>query len=450
MIERTIEEIAQYCQGKMNQAAELKKDQFIKGVSIDTRTIQEKNLFVPFKGENVDGHRFIEMAINKGAALTLSETEDVDSKFPAIIVKDGLKALQDIARSYLKEVNPKVIAVTGSNGKTTTKDMIECVLAGRFKVQKTQGNFNNEIGLPLTILQLREETEVSILEMGMDAKGDIDFLSHLAKPDLAVITSVGESHIEMLGSRENIALAKYEIVNGLKDDGTFIYSKDYPLLDEIINQDVDYTIKSAGLEASNDYQVSKVSADGEGTSFDFQGQSFKISQLGSHNALNASLAILVGETLGVPLEESKNNLQDLSVTSMRMERIHDDSGALIINDAYNASKSSMISAIETVGKLPHDKKILVLADILELGSYKKELHEAVAEYINSTNFDFSMIYTFGEASQYIHDALKTTDKLHIESIEELRDGVRECFKTDTVILLKGSRGMALERVLTDY
>ena len=449
MIERTIEQIAQYCNGQMNQAAKLQKDQSIKGVSIDTRTLEAGNLFVPFKGENVDGHRFIEMAIKKGAALTLTEEENSEVNIPAIIVKDGLKALQDISRAYLQEVGPKVVAVTGSNGKTTTKDMIECVLSKRYKVQKTQGNFNNEIGLPLTILQLNEDTEVSILEMGMDKRGDIDFLSTLTKPDIAVITSVGESHIEMLGSKENIALAKYEIVNGFKNEGTFIYSKDYPLLEQIVDNKVGYSIKSAGLDNSNDNQITEVRADGEGTRFKFKGKNFKISQLGAHNALNASLAILVGETLGVSLEESKENLEDLSVTSMRMERIQDESGALIINDAYNASKASMISAIDTVGSLKHQDKILVLADILELGDYKEVLHVDVANFINSTPYDFTMIYTFGEGSKYIHNALKTNNKVHFDSIEELRRSVREHFNADTVILLKGSRGMALERVLTD-
>src|SRR5699024_1120623 len=185
----------------------------------------------------------------------------------------------------------------------------------------------------LTILQLDEDTEVSILEMGMDKRGDIDFLSTLTKPDISVVTSVGESHIEMLGSRESIALAKYEIVNGLKNEGTFIYSKDYPLIEQIVDNKVDYSIKSAGLDNSNDDHVTEVRADGEGTRLKFKGQNFKLSQLDTNDALNASLAILGGETLGVSLEESKDNLEDLSVTSMRMERIQDESGALIINDS---------------------------------------------------------------------------------------------------------------------
>ena len=449
MIKATIEQISKFCGGTMNSRAEEIKNSLIKGVSIDTRTIEEGNVFVPFKGEYADGHRFIEMAFSKGAGVTLSEEPYGESDYPVIHVTDGLAALQSIAREYLTLVNPAVIAVTGSNGKTTTKDMLECVLSTKYKVQKTPGNFNNEIGMPLTILQLDEDTEVSILEMGMDKVGDINFLSRMAEPDIAVITSVGESHIEMLGSRENIAKAKYEIVDYLKDDGTFIYSRDYPLLDALADKDTAYDIQTAGLLLSNQHTISSVTEDDQGTHFTFKEVQFDIPQLGIHNALNASLAILTGEKLGVSLKEAQKNLSRLEVTSMRMERVTHDSGALIVNDAYNASKASMISAVDTVGRMAHTNKILVLADILELGSYKQELHEDVAHFINEETYQFTKIYTFGDGAKYIHDALMVGEKEHASSIEELRDKVSEHFKEDTVILLKGSRGMAVERVIDD-
>ncbi|MGO1923388.1 MAG: UDP-N-acetylmuramoyl-tripeptide--D-alanyl-D-alanine ligase [Jeotgalicoccus sp.] len=449
MIEATIEQISKFCGGTMNSRAETMKNSVIKGVSIDTRTIETGNVFVPFKGEHADGHKFIEMAFSKGAGVTLSEHLVEESNYPVIHVADGLVALQNIAQEYLKLVNPKVVAVTGSNGKTTTKDMLECILSTKYKVQKTPGNFNNEIGMPLTILQLDRNTEISILEMGMDRVGDIKFLSRMAEPDIAVITSVGESHIEMLGSRENIAKAKYEIIDYLKDDGTFIYSKDYPLLDVIADKDTVYDIQTAGLLEANEHTIGGVTEDDQGTHFTFKDVQFDIPQLGIHNALNASLAILVGETLGVTLKEARENLSKLEVTSMRMERVTHESGALIVNDAYNASKASMISAVDTVGRMAHKNKILVLADILELGSYKQELHEDVAHFINEGTYQFTKIYTFGDGAKYIHDALKLKEKEHTSSIEELRDKVTEHFNEDTVILLKGSRGMAVERVIDD-
>lgn len=449
MIKATIEQIAKFSGGTMNSRAEAIKNNVIKGVSIDTRSIEEGNLFVPFKGEHADGHKFIESAFSKGAAVTLSEQPLEEADYPVIHVADGLLALQSIAREYLKSVNPTVIAVTGSNGKTTTKDMLECVLKTKYKVQKTPGNFNNEIGLPLTILQLDEDTEISILEMGMDKMGDINFLSRMTEPDIAVITSVGESHIEMLGSRENIAKAKYEIVDYLKDDGTFIYSRDYPLLDAVADKNTAYDIQTAGLHESNQYKISGVTEDDQGTHFTFKDMHFDIPQLGIHNALNASLAVLAGETLGVSLKEAQKNLAGLEVTSMRMERVTHDSGALIVNDAYNASKASMISAIDTVGRMAHNNKVLVLADILELGDYKQELHEDVARFINEGKYQFTKIYTFGDGAKYIHDALMLKEKEHTSSIEELRNKVTAYFKEDTVILLKGSRGMAVERVIDD-
>lgn len=449
MIKATIEQIAKFAGGTMNSRAADMQTSIIKGVSIDTRTIEEDNVFVPFKGEHADGHRFIDTAFSKGAGVTLSEQPVEEADYPVIHVADGLKALQNIAEEYLKLVNPKVIAVTGSNGKTTTKDMLECVLSAKYKVQKTPGNFNNEIGMPLTILQLDEDTEVSILEMGMDRVGDINFLSRMAKPDVAVITSVGESHIEMLGSRENIAKAKYEIVDYLKDDGTFIYSKDYPLLDAIVEKDAAYEIQTAGLLEANENTIGKVTENDSGTHFTFKDAQFDIPQLGIHNALNASLAVLAGETLGVTLEEAKENLANLKVTSMRMERIAHPDGALIVNDAYNASKSSMISAVDTVGRMTHTDKILVLADILELGDYKQELHEDVAHFINEGKYHFTKIYTFGDGAKYIHDTLTMEDKEHTTSIEDLKSKVQAHFNEDTVILLKGSRGMAVERVIDD-
>lgn len=451
MIEVTIEKISKLCGGTMNDRAKLIKDTKIKGASIDTRTLESGNLFVPFVGVHADGHKFIDMAFKKGASLTLSEHPLSETDYPVIHVADGLKALQNIARGYLNIVNPKVVAVTGSNGKTTTKDMIECVLSTNFKVQKTLGNFNNEIGMPLTILQLNEDTEISILEMGMDKVGDINFLSELAAPDIAVITSVGESHIEALGSRENIAQAKYEIVDYLKGDGTFIYSKDYPLLDDIVDRDTDYNIQTAGLYEHNQHVIEGVTEDDAGTHFKLENIQFDIPQLGTHNALNASLAILVGETLGVNLQTAKDNLHQLAVTNMRMERVTHNSGALIVNDAYNASRASMTSAIETIGRMNYTDKILVLGDILELGSYEQELHEEVARFINEAeDYHFTKIYTFGTAAKYIHDYLTGVDKEHVQTMELLREKVQTHLNADTVVLLKGSRGMAMERVIDHY
>ena len=450
MIEVTIGEIAEFCNGKPNKAAEAIKNEKVKGVSIDTRTIEKGNLFIPFLGENADGHRFIDDAFEKGASLSLTEHEiDEGDPRPLIRVEAGLDALQTIAREYLHTVGPKVIAITGSNGKTTTKDMLECLLAPHYRVQKTIGNYNNEIGLPLTILQLDIDTEISILEMGMDAEGDIDFLSNMTAPDVAIITNVGESHIEKLGSRENIAAAKYEIVNGLKHSGTFIYSRDYPLLEQTVDRRADYRIRTGGMDRTNDVQVSHIEQTGDGTRFNVSGidEAVEIPQLGAHNASNATLALLAAETLGLGMTEVKEHFKSLQVTDMRMQRIEHSTGTLFINDAYNASPSSMKSAIDTVGNMGHGFKILVLADILELGTYRKELHESIGGHINASPHEFDLILTYGDDARLIHDTVAGTEKAHFDSLEALAGALEDHLGPDTVILLKGSRGMAVERVI---
>ncbi|WP_373446064.1 UDP-N-acetylmuramoyl-tripeptide--D-alanyl-D-alanine ligase [Salinicoccus bachuensis] len=449
----SIEKIAELCDGKMNMRAEAMKGESIKGVSIDTRTLGENNLFIPFRGEHVDGHRFIEQAFRAGAALSLTEQEPgaVDPDLPLIHVGDGLVALQDIARGYLQEVSPKVIAITGSNGKTTTKDMVECLLAPHFRVKKTIGNYNNEIGLPLTILQLDRDTEISILEMGMDAKGDIHFLSRMTKPDIAILTNVGESHIEKLGSRENIAEAKYEIVDGLKEAGTFIYSRDYPLLENIVDREASYNVRSAGESGKNDLQIANVRQTDQGTRFRLHPLDIevRIPQLGLHNASNATLALLAAEAAGLDINEVKGHFDNLVVTDMRMEQTRHPSGATIINDAYNASPSSMKSAIDTVGRMEAGRRILVLGDILELGSYSHELHRSVAQHINDAPYFFDYLLTYGEAAKTIHEKAEVEGKHHYGEIGDLAQHLQQVLTEDSVVLLKGSRGMALERV-NDY
>lgn len=443
----TIKEIADITGATLNHKALDIKDQAIRGVSIDTRTLESGNLFIPFKGENVDGHRFIKNAFQKGAVASFTENDD-DKDVALLQVEDGLKALQTLAAAYLKKVSPKVIAITGSNGKTTTKDMVECVLRPYYKVKKTVGNYNNEIGLPLTLLALEQDTEVSILEMGMDSLGDIHFLSKMTEPDIAIITNVGESHIEKLGSRENIARAKYEIVDGLKSTGTFIYSKDYPLLDHLADKQVDYDIVTGGQDVQNDVVIETVEQTGSQTLFSLStGDYVEIPHLGAHNAQNATLALLAARVLGKDIHKTKEHFQHLSVTNMRMERMKHESGALIINDAYNASASSIKSALDTLMALSQPKKVVVLGDILELGEYSQEIHESLGDYINE-NADLDYLITYGEGAGYVHDKVQVP-KVHVNSIKEAAQYLQPYLDEEAAVLLKGSRGMEVERVM-DY
>lgn len=446
MISLTIKKISELCGGKLNDKAKEIENTKIHGVSIDTRTIETNNMFAPFVGENVDGHDFILNAIESGACVSLSEKEDVDA--PLIIVKDVQKALGDIARGYLNTLNTKVVAITGSNGKTTTKDMVECVLAPHFNVQKTIGNYNNEIGMPLTIFNTKADTDILILEMGMDNLGDIHYLSSIARPDIAILTNVGESHIEKLGSKENIAKGKYEIVDDLKDDGLFIYSNDYVELEKLVNKDTPYEQVTVGLTDKNDLVVKNIKEDKNGVSFTLNGFDYSIPSLGKHNAVNASFAVALSKYFNISESDVKKSLEQLTITNMRMEQHIDETGTLIINDAYNASPSSMKSAIDTVRHLDYKNKVLVLGDILELGSYSNQLHESVGAYINEDN-NFTHIFTYGEHAKTIHDTIQKENTQHFESIEQLKDTLNSLKDENTVVLLKASRGMKLERLISE-
>ena len=252
MIQKTIQELARMVEATNDISAY--GDIEIRGVSINTRTLEKGNLFIPLKGERHDGHEFVADAFYKGAPLSLWQ-EDVPNPpehVPVLVVKDTLKALQQLAKLYRDELDLKVCAVTGSNGKTTTKDILAGLLSLKYKVQKTQGNLNNHIGLPLTILSLEKDTEVAVLEMGMSDFGEIDFLSRLARPDAAIITNIGDAHLQDLGSREGICQAKMEIVNGLAEDGLFVYPGEETLIrDRLEKMNVNLDRKSTRLNSSH-------------------------------------------------------------------------------------------------------------------------------------------------------------------------------------------------------
>lgn len=451
MINITLERLREWVPGTPNNAFLMQLDKNIHGVSIDTRSLIEGNVFVPFLGEQVDGHRFIDQAFAKGASVSLSEhAEDLQREVPILVVEDGLIALQTLARTYLQHVNPKVVAITGSNGKTTTKDMVECLLAPFFTVQKTIGNFNNEIGLPLTLLQLEESTEVSILEMGMDALGDIDFLSRMVEPDIAVITNVGESHIEKVGSRENIARGKFEIINGLKANGRLIYSNDYPLLSDLVSTPNINTV-SVGFLEENECVITDVSETDQGTVFSLSSvhDAISIPQLGAHNAQNASVALMVAAALGIDINVAHTHFKQLKVTAMRMEQVSLPSGLIVINDAYNASAASMKSAIKSVSGLNYHNKILVLADILELGEYSEALHTSVGDFINEVAPKLHTVITYGTEAKHIYNRVYGVEKIHVpvDRFEAIIAILAPYQNPDSCILIKGSRGMALERLL---
>ncbi|UEX90714.1 UDP-N-acetylmuramoyl-tripeptide--D-alanyl-D-alanine ligase [Staphylococcus ratti] len=425
-------------------------DHSIKGVSIDSRHIEKGQLFIPFIGENVDGHRFCEQAIQDGAGATFFQTDsdsDVPKNGPVIFVKDTLHALQQLAQAYIRDVNPTVIAVTGSNGKTTTKDMIENTLAANYRVKKTLGNYNNEIGLPLTILELNHDTEVSILEMGMSGFHEIELLSNIARPDYAVITNIGESHMQDLGSREGIAQAKFEVVAGLKAHGKLLFDGDEPLLTPHVETLTSSQCVSIGLNTKNDIHCKILSHDDAGITFNINGKiQYHIPVLGEHNMRNAAIAITIAKLLEVDDTTIQSQLNHLKLTGMRMQKFKAPNGATVINDAYNASPTSMKAAVDTLSQL-EGRKVLIFGDVLELGEQSKALHMSVGLYLEHKNID--TLYTYGEAARDIHEKGKhfVKEAIHFQDKSQMIRYVKSILEPQDNVLVKGSRGMKLEEVV---
>ncbi|ALC83800.1 MULTISPECIES: UDP-N-acetylmuramoyl-tripeptide--D-alanyl-D-alanine ligase [Bacillus] len=452
MIERTAKEIADMTNGTLGDTAYYQKK--ITGVTTDTRKIEKGQLFVPISGENFNGHTFAKAALEKGAAAVLWSAAEPDppEHGAVIVVNDTLEALQQLASAYRKSINPKVVGVTGSNGKTTTKDMIYSILTTEYRVHKTQGNYNNHIGLPLTILDMPEETEIAILEMGMSAKGEIDFLTKLAKPDIAVITNIGDSHLLDLGSRENIADAKFEIANGLSKDGVLIYTGDEPLLADKV-KNVAFALKSFGENKDNSYQISEIELGKEGTYFKLRDieQPFYIPVLGKHNVRNALAAIAAANEFHVDLSRIAEGLTNLKMTGMRLEMLQMSDGLSIINDAYNASPTSMRAAIDLLqGMQGFRKKHLVLGDILELGKDEKMYHEQIGMEIDSSQIQF--VYTYGKLGEYIANGANGNFQegcvMHFDDKKALARELQNRTAPEDIVLIKASRGMKLEDVIS--
>ncbi|TLS35240.1 UDP-N-acetylmuramoyl-tripeptide--D-alanyl-D-alanine ligase [Pseudalkalibacillus caeni] len=422
-------------------------------VVTDSRKEMDQSLFIPIIGERFDGHQFIEQAVENGAAGSLWQKDkpipaSVKYKIPFFLVEDTTEALQDLSVEYLKEVSPKVIGVTGSNGKTTVKDMLEAVLSNTFETFKTQGNFNNHWGMPLTILSMPKTTEVLILEMGMSGLGEISFLSKLATPDLAIITNIGESHLEQLKTRENIAKAKMEIIDGLKENGTVIVDGDEPLLMPLLESGA----LGCGYSNTCDYRITDVKSGNEGSSFVIEpaNEEYALPLLGKHNVKNSVYSIVAAKRLGVTNANIKQGLSSLKLTNMRLERFEGINGSLLINDAYNASPTSMKAALETLSSLEgYSKKIAVLGDMYELGENEVILHRNIADAVSPS---ITKVITVGEKGKWIADGLNEKSKQDVPVLSFIdKNKAAEALKSelgnDTAVLFKASRGLELETII---
>ncbi|MED3321669.1 UDP-N-acetylmuramoyl-tripeptide--D-alanyl-D-alanine ligase [Bacillus thuringiensis] len=427
----------------------------MQGVCIDSKKITKGNLFVPIIRVK-DGHDYVKEAMEKGAAASLWKKSygDPPKGIPIIFVDDTLLALQKIARYYRKTSNVKVIGITGSNGKTMVKDIISTILSTTYRVHKTKGNLNSQIGLPLTILEMKQDTEFLILEMGMSETGQIRNLAQIAQPDVAIITMIGQSHLETLGSREEIAKAKFEIVDGLNDGGLFLYNGDEPLLSQNINM-LGIESKSFGGKYTNDLFPTNVQLDEYGVHFKLNHSKiqYDVPLHGKHNIFNTIVGIAVGQFYKVPIEKIQEALQQINITQMRFQFLTAKTGFTIINDAWNASPSSMKAAIETLQKLnAYKKKIIVIGDMLELGKKAETYHREIGKMLNEESIQY--VFTYGELAKIVaEEARKNYHTGKIKSFDNKAKIAEEVLKVITkkdVVLLKGSRGMALEEIVQNW
>ncbi len=420
----------------------------ISSVEFDSRKIEKDGLFVPLPGTR-DGHDFVHAAKENGAIATLwqKEKDNVPSDLVVLPVADVTKAFQTLAQYYKQKIAPKTVAITGSNGKTTTKDMTASVLAQKYRTYKTQGNYNNDLGVPYTMLHMPSDTEVLILEMGMDHAGEIHFLSQLGQPDVAAITLIGEAHLENLGSQKNIAKAKMEIVDGLAKDGVLFVPADEPLLADLIAP-LSQEVQTFGL-AQGDLQATITNETSESTSFVVDEETFVIPVLGGYNVKNALIAYGVGRYLGLSREQIKNGLAQVELTKNRTQWLQAKNGAKLLSDVYNANPTAMRLVLESFGRLTlPGRRIAVLADMLELGPDSSAMHASMAEAIVGL-YDF--VYLYGEQMQALANRLTELNVPHAYFIPAQRQAFLEQVKqeikpTDSVIL-KGSNGMQLSELV---
>ncbi|OGS20451.1 MAG: hypothetical protein A2252_10480 [Elusimicrobia bacterium RIFOXYA2_FULL_39_19] len=449
-----LRELTQATQGKLylgNPSLE------ITSISTDTRNIKQGDMFFALKGVNFDGHKFVDYAIKQGASgVVISEIDsEIDKCIPntssIIVVKDTLKALGDFAGYYRKKIAPLVVAVTGSSGKTTTKEMIYHILKVKGNVHATKKNYNNLIGVPLTLLELTKEHKYSVLELGISLKGEMDRLIEITRPDVGIITNIGKTHLEYLGDTLGVFNEKSKLLRLLEKDKVSILNFDDPYLNGL-KDNLRSEILTFGLSTNADIYASDVKSLNEKMSFNMHLMGKRISMVipvpGLFNVYNALAAVCACHCLGIDIEVIKKALEQFSPMKMRMERIMHSSGAILINDAYNANPESMKQSITSfMEAYPEKEKIIVIGDMLELGEHTQQEHKALGKLV--TELPLSGIYLYGK---YIKAIKEDNPADYIEYFTEqpgLEEKLKKRLNANTAVLFKASRGIGLEKIVNN-
>ncbi|WP_346354583.1 UDP-N-acetylmuramoyl-tripeptide--D-alanyl-D-alanine ligase [Azotosporobacter soli] len=446
MAKFTLQEVCEATGAYVNSDEEI----LFSGVCTDTRKIKQGDLYVALQGENFDGHQFAAEAAQKGAAGIIAAKE-ITLDIPVFKVRDTLAALQALAKFHRLRFSIPVIAITGSNGKTTTKDMVAAALASSYHVLKTQGNFNNEIGLPLTLLQLTQEHQAAVVEMGMRGLGQIRELMRIACPTHGIVTNVGETHMELLGSLEAIAAAKGELVEDLPETATVFLNYD----NEYVRQ-MDVLAKGKvvfyGCDPASDVQALGNTYQNGRTRIDLRTREgnwqLEIPVVGRHNVYNAMAAVAVAEALGVAKEKIAAGLSSLELSAMRLH-VERRGAFCIINDAYNASPMSMLAALDALKEVSIGRRVAVLGDMLELGEVAAEAHARVGQYAVQSGVE--VLIALGPWAKHLAHAAKCDARSVVvywtESPSEAKAFLRQTLQAGDTVLLKGSRGMRMEQMM---
>lgn len=449
-MQEMIKEIAQALGYSYQQTTE----QFVTGIAIDSRAVQPGDLFVALVGEQTDGHRYLQQALERGAVgvvISAPEQIQLEQFSDYIVVQDGVRFIQQLAHWLREKTQVPVIAVTGSVGKTSTKDFLAVLLASLGPVVVTKGNNNNELGLPLTICRLTAETKALVVEMGMRGLGQIDFLCRIARPDYGIITNIGKTHCELLGSQEKIAQAKCELLPYIKPGCTIaLNQKDKQFLQPWLSA-CNGNILWYNVGEQADLWASDITQNEDGIQYLLHcgnhTQQIQLPVQGVHNVSNSLAAIAIAHTLGVRWEQIGACLQQAKLTGMRLATTVSPQGVTVINDAYNANPDSMKSAISVLMQKKGNRKIAVLGDMYELGRYETESHREVGLYAAEQSVDY--VIAVGQLGRLIGEAVAaaggSTD--WAATNEQAIQLLSQYVQSGDVVLVKGSRGMKMEQIV---
>lgn len=418
----------------------------IENVHFNSQVIKQNGLFFAFTNGERDGHLFIENAIQNGATtIVLSDSSYIQNDIHAnyFIVTDTYESFLQLAISHRNRLNVPIIAITGSNGKTTTKDILSHILSEKYTVYKTEKNLNNHIGVPLSLLHIDNSYDYAVLELGMNHTGEIDFLASIVKPFISIITNIGDAHIEHLGSTENIAKAKGEIIPYTQKDGYVVFPDTIQHKNILMDTSTSATIQTVSHSNKNEsFYASHYQQQQNGSTFHLLDTEMYSPLKGKHNFENTLLCLFTALNLGFDIEELKNSLSTLTITSMRYQQIQGKNNSILINDCYNASPTSMKAAIETF--LQEDrKKVLVLGDMFELGEHSLEKHKEIGAFLANRKDEIEMLITIGNDSKYISQDFNGNHS-HFTTKEEALSIIESYTNESHALLFKASRGMKLE------